>query len=118
MDASEVKTLLRELGACTEAVKWAHGKTLAEIWATCDRADWMLWLCGRMVGKEGWPDRKALVLAACDCAATTLPVFEKKYPDDKRPRTAIETARKWAHGEATLEEIRADATAVSRKWQT
>ena len=27
---------------------------------------------------------------ACDCAERVLPIFEKEYPNDKRPRQAIE----------------------------
>ena len=37
---------------------------------------------------------------ACDCAEHILPFFERLMPDDKRPRTAIETARRFAKGEA------------------
>jgi hypothetical protein len=61
----------------------------------------MMWFAGKMC------DRKAVVLAACDCAETTLPIFEKRYPDDKRPRVAIETVRRWARGKATGAELRA-----------
>ena len=51
-------------------------------------------------------DRK-LRLFACDCAEHALPIFKKAYPDDKRPRTSIDTARKFAKGEATQEEMAA-----------
>ena len=40
-------------------------------------------------------DKKILVIWACDCAERVLPYFEKKRPDDKRPRRAIATARTW-----------------------
>jgi hypothetical protein len=40
-------------------------------------------------------DTNILVIWACDCAERVLPYFEKKYPDDKRPRRAIDTARTW-----------------------
>jgi hypothetical protein len=33
---------------------------------------------------------------AADCAERTLPYFEKKYPEDTRPREAIEATRAWA----------------------
>ena len=32
-------------------------------------------------------------LVAADIAETVLPIFEEKYPDDKRPREAIAAAR-------------------------
>jgi len=97
--------LLRGLGACWEAKEWADGKTLRESWNTCERGDWMLWLAAR-VGA----DRKRLVLAACACARLSL-----KYvsPGEDRPRVAIETAEKWAHGEATIEEVKAAAAAYA-----
>jgi hypothetical protein len=36
---------------------------------------------------------------ACDCADHVLHFFEDKYPNDKRPREAIEAGRKFAKGE-------------------
>ncbi len=104
---SELQEALTKLNACSGAVEWVGDRDLATAWKECNRADWMLWLCGKMTGKKGWPTRQELVLAACDCAETVLPIFEKKYPNDKRPRTAIETARKWAEGKASIEEVRA-----------
>jgi len=44
-------------------------------------------------------------LFACWCAARTLPVFEKEYPDDKRPREAIRVSSRFANGKATKEEL-------------
>lgn len=51
-------------------------------------------------------------LFACDCAESVLHLYEDKYPDDNRPRNAIEVARRHANVEATtieLEEARVDA---------
>ena len=108
---------LKAIGACKEAVEWAKGHKWPDAWQKCERGDWMLWLCGAMQGKEGWPPRQQIVLVACDCAELVLPIFEKKYPDDKRVRECLETTRKWANGEATIEDVHkaraatADATA-------
>ena len=55
---------------------------------------------------EGWNERTAR-LFACDCAERVLPIFEKAYPADKRPRQCIETARKFANGKATQEQLNA-----------
>jgi hypothetical protein len=55
---------------------------------------------------EGWNERTARLFAA-DCAEHVLPLFEAKYPKDKRPREAIEVARRFANGEATREELAA-----------
>lgn len=32
---------------------------------------------------------------AADCADRVLPLFERAYPEDDRPRRAVETARTW-----------------------
>lgn len=40
-------------------------------------------------------DHKILAVWAIDCAERVLPNFEKKYPQDKRPRQAIETLQTW-----------------------
>ena len=55
---------------------------------------------------ETWNDKTAR-LFACWCARDVLPLFEDKYPDDKRPRVAIETAEQYAEGNSTLEELAA-----------
>lgn len=56
-------------------------------------------------------------LFACDCAERVLPLFEATRPDDKRPRTAVKTARRFANGEATqrgLDAARAAAWDAAR----
>jgi len=63
----------------------------------------------RMVGVAG---ERNLRLFACDCAAHVLPLFEKKYPDDKRPRKAIAVARRYANGKATPAELDAAGDAA------
>jgi len=40
-------------------------------------------------------DQKILALWAADCAEHVLPLFEEKYPNDGRPRRAIEACRTW-----------------------
>ena len=101
-NAAGFAALLKELNACPEAYKWAHGKTFHRVWQTCDRADWLLWLCEKMVGQPGWPTRKELVLAACACAETSLKYVKA---GEDRPRKAIETARAWVRGEVSIEDV-------------
>ena len=50
---------------------------------------------------------RLLVGWAADCAEHVLPLFTAKYPEDDRPRRAIEVARAWSRGEATVGEARA-----------
>ena len=49
----------------------------------------------------------ALRLLACDFAEKALPAFERRFPGDMRPRQAIDTARRFALGNATAEEMAA-----------
>jgi len=60
---------------------------------------------------ETWNDRTAR-LFACDCAERVLPLFEGEHPADTRPREAIETARRYANGEATVKELAAARVAA------
>ena len=40
-------------------------------------------------------DHKTLAIWAIDCVERVLPYFEGKYPEDPRPRNAIETLQTW-----------------------
>ena len=46
---------------------------------------------------ETW-DEKTVRLFAADCAEKVLPIYESEYPDDDRPRKAIQAARDYANG--------------------
>ena len=98
------RQLLERWGACTDGAEWYDGQDSYKAWRACKRGDWMLWVAGRLD-----IDRKLLVLAACDCAALAL-----RYVEDgeDRPRMAIETARAWCRGEATLDDVGATAHAA------
>ncbi len=51
-------------------------------------------------------------LFACDCATHVLPFFERFWPDDDRPRTAIAVARRYARGAASSAELEHASDAV------
>jgi hypothetical protein len=55
---------------------------------------------------------KQLRQIAIFAAELALPIFEKEHPDDKRPRNAIETAKRYLRGKATLEELAAARAAA------
>lgn len=40
-------------------------------------------------------DHKTLALWAIDCAERVMPYFEEKFPEDPRPRNAIDTLQAW-----------------------
>jgi hypothetical protein len=91
----KLTTRLRRMGACPEAVEWAQPyATLQEAWDACERADWMLWLIGHLDGRYS----RRLRLAACACARTALRFIPA---GEDRPLRAIETAERFARGEAT-----------------
>ncbi|MFA6888562.1 MAG: putative immunity protein, partial [Candidatus Woesearchaeota archaeon] len=45
---------------------------------------------------------KTLVLWTIECAKHVLPIFEQKYPLNKRPRKAVEAAKAWAQGKIKM----------------
>ncbi len=67
----------------------------------------------RLVSETAWDERTAR-LFACDCAEHVLPIYERDYPDDNCPRHAIEVARRYANGEATMQELTAARDAACR----
>ncbi|MCX6093464.1 MAG: hypothetical protein NTY63_01405 [Candidatus Bipolaricaulota bacterium] len=64
---------------------------------------------------------KSRALEAADCAERVLALFESQFPNDDRPRKAIEAARAWARGEIRVGAARTaalDAHAAAREAAT
>jgi hypothetical protein len=58
-------------------------------------------------------DPTALAIWAADCAERVLPYFERNYPEDTRPRKAIEACREWARtGVFRMADVRKTALAA------
>ena len=55
---------------------------------------------------------RLLAAWAARCAEHVLHLFSRKYSKDHRPRNAIEAARAWSRGEATVGEAREAACAA------
>ncbi len=67
---------------------------------------------GRLVRHlDKWGDTSARLFAA-DCAERVLPIFEREFPDDDRPRKAIEVVRALARGEIADADRAAGAAAA------
>ena len=75
-------------------------------------ADCLWALCAAVKHPEG---TRVMRLMAADFAEAVRSIFERGYPDDKRPRLAIEAARKFANGEITDQEHAAEWAAT---WDT
>ena len=60
---------------------------------------------------DTWTERTARLFAA-DCAEAVLPLFEKDCPNDNRPRSAVEAARKFARGKISEKELYAACVAA------
>jgi len=45
MNEMKLKDLFKQkkIRACEEGLEWLGDRTLAEMWAECERGDWMLW---------------------------------------------------------------------------
>lgn len=47
-------------------------------------------------------NHRTLVMWALDCAKLPLEQFEKKYPDERRPRICLELCEDWARGQIKM----------------
>ena len=79
------------------------GKTPLDICALDLPARDLLWV---LLRPEIIPEMDLHQLS-CTFAAGALPLWEKCFPDDRRPRIAIETKRKWVAGESTSADLAA-----------
>ena len=97
-----MKELLKKLNACQPAREWADDKTIEEIWATCYRGDWMLWLARKLN-----IDKRVLTLAKGHCANTVRHLMK-----DERSIAAVDMAIKYGEGNATDSDLAAAAAAA------
>ena len=84
---------LTELNACAVGMRWFKAqketdssKVLEKLLAE-DQWDYFRWLAVRLM------DKPQCVQWAIYCAEQVIGIYEKKYPDDVRPRKAIEAAK-------------------------
>ena len=84
---------LEKNNACQSGIDWYKQQGTEDFMELCKRArdagrfDNFIWCFARRVS------RHMAVEWACYCTELVLPIFEKMYPEDKRPRLAIEAAR-------------------------
>ncbi len=95
-----MEELLIKLNACKEAKEWAAGKSWQEIYATCHRGDWLLWLFA-LVNPES---RRELTLAKGHCANTVRHLMK-----DPRSVAAVDAAIAYGEGRIGDAELAAAA---------
>ena len=105
---------LKDWSACTDGYKWACGilkdkpmevKKFLKITAD-HRLDWANWVIVRVMTYDQY------VNYAVYAAEQVIDIYEKKYPDDKRPRLAIEAAKNCIGLKGTARAARAAGAAA------
>ena len=95
------KKLAKELGGIK-----AYGRTtpikLSQVLDICGFDD-CFWVLEKVTLNKS--QIREIRLLGCDFAVRVLPVFECVYPDDLRPRQAIEAAQRYARNEIGREEL-------------
>lgn len=85
---------LKTEGACSEGVSWfkaqeeTDGVKVIEKLIKEEQLNWANWTICRLFSY------KQKIQYAVFAAESVIDIYEKKYPDDKRPREAIEAAKK------------------------
>ena len=94
MTRADLLATLKRLRACPDAQMWAAATPgdPSDLWSTCDRVDWLLWLAA----ESGIV--LPVVLAACDCARTAIGFVPA---GEDRPLRAIDVAERIGRGEIT-----------------
>ena len=89
------KEWLTEKSACSEGVKWFNAQKETDAVKVLKKLikekhlDWANWTIVRVM------NYKQYVSYAVFAAEQVIDIFEKKYPTDKRPRDAINFAKKY-----------------------
>ena len=99
----------RERNACMHACDWLRLNgplTCDEAWERCDNLDWLFWVLDVVRHVNEAAAERAYRLFACDCAERAL---EGERRAGRKPDAwcwrAVEVARRYAWGQATLVEL-------------
>jgi hypothetical protein len=99
--------------ACKDGREFAEKyNTMAEVWDACPRADWLLWILKAIDAPENEKNER---LFAVWCARNT-PMRDGRTTSalltDPRSVAALEVAERFAHGNASADELAAAGTAA------
>lgn len=87
---------LAENNACNDGAEWGlsvigKGMLFSELAPKFNHADWLLWT----IQKLGALSKVQYVELSVVCAVTVLHIYEESYPQDDRPRKALEAAKSY-----------------------
>ena len=101
-----------------QAFSYIQGEILAKVEVkgkSIIQDDKEVWSEMRIVKTWRWTKRDSVALAIYS-ASLALPNYEREYPDDKRPRNAINAARKWLKTGSKKGLLAARSAARSAAW--
>ena len=106
---------LKSNNACAEGLRWVIENNLIDLDAVefiqalieGGKLDWANWLIVRVMTYE-----QCVAYAIFD-AEQVIDLYEKKYPDDKRPRQAIEAAKECLRNPTNKNKAAANAVAYA-----
>tara|TARA_R110000851_G_C12970765_1_gene555298 strand:- start:264 stop:845 length:582 start_codon:yes stop_codon:yes gene_type:complete len=116
------KKELNNLSACSSGYKTfieAHGEKDATLSQCLTSNGWddIWWLISETFDQFSDQQKVDLRLLGCEYALSSIDNFEKEFPDDKRPRLAIEASISFTEGSITQEELfAARGAATSAAW--
>jgi len=107
---------LKEKTACPEVIVWftdrykadgIAGDLLMEALIKDKKLDWANWVIVRMLSYKDYVSYAVFAAESC------VDIYEKEYPKDKRPREAIETAKKCIDNPSKENKLAANAAAYA-----
>ncbi len=103
---------LKKLKACSDAYKTfidANGDKTVTLSQALESNGWddIWWFISEAYDQFTQDQKNQLQLLGCDWAENCLANFEKEFPNDDRPRKAIEAKRKYINGEISEEKLSA-----------
>lgn len=97
----QIMEMVARMGACGDGLEWLeYQRSPMQAWRDCRRADWMLWLLGKLSGFPGSQARKKLVLCAARCA---MAIPQAKHPSVKE---LLYQCVRWAEGGDNIDTVR------------
>ena len=103
---------LKEKNACIEGIKWSQlqedrdAQKFIRALLEDNHFDWANWVIVRCLKKE------TNIKYAIFAAEFVIDIYEKKYPEDTRPRKAIQAAKDYLDGKITVHAADAAANAA------